>query len=149
MLLRLTCLTLRQLHQLLPSNLREHLRTRFHLFIPSPQSDLTETWLVVTHWKTCWKPWQKELGSSYVWQTILSGRHTTVTIQSSVKVETRQINSLTYHESDTGIQSYFEKLIFSITTSSCLLTSFIHGKEITPSRSNELFFIPRTLSFFL
>lgn len=109
------------------------------------KSDLTETWLVITRWKT----WQKELGSSYIWQTILSGRHATVTIQSSVRVETRQIKSLPYHESDTGIQSYFEKPTFSITTSICLLTSFIHGKEITPSRSNELFFIPRTLSFFL
>lgn len=109
------------------------------------KSDLTETWLVITRWKT----WQKELGSSYIRQTTLSGRHATVTIQSSVKLETRQIKSVTYHESDTGIESYFEKpTLHHFQHMLTALTSFIHGKEITPhSRRIELCFILRTLSF--
>ena len=60
-------------------------------------------------------------------------RATTVTILSSVNVETRQIKAVTGHKSDASIESYCERpTLDQFQRMSSALTSFIQGKENTP-----------------
>ena len=60
-------------------------------------------------------------------------RATTVTILSSVNVETRQIKAVTGHKSDASIKSYCERpTLDQLQRMSSALTSFIQGKENTP-----------------
>ena len=60
-------------------------------------------------------------------------RATTVTILSSVNVETRQIKAGTGHKSDAGIESYCERpTLHQFQYMSSALTSFIQGKENNP-----------------
>ena len=59
-------------------------------------------------------------------------RATTVTVLSSVNVETRQIKAVTGHKSEASIESYCERpTLRQFQHMSSALTSFIHGKENT------------------
>ena len=59
-------------------------------------------------------------------------RATTVTVLSSVNVETRQIKAVTGHKSEASIESYCERpTLRQFQHISSALTSFIHGKENT------------------
>ena len=59
-------------------------------------------------------------------------RATTVTVLSSVKVETQQIKAVTGHKSEASIESYCERpTLRQFPHISSALTSFIHGKENT------------------
>ena len=60
-------------------------------------------------------------------------RATTVTILSSVNVETRQIKAVTVNKSDASIESYCERpTLHQFQHMSSALTSFIQGKENNP-----------------
>ena len=60
-------------------------------------------------------------------------RATTVTILSSVNVETRQIKAVNGHKSDASIESYCERpTLDQFQGMTSALTSFIKGKENTP-----------------
>ena len=59
-------------------------------------------------------------------------RATTITVLSSVNVETRQIKAVTGHNSEAIIESYCERpTLRQFQHMSSALTSFIHGKENT------------------
>lgn len=62
-------------------------------------------------------------------------RATTVTVLSSVNVETRQIKAITGHKSDASIESYCERpTLHQFQHMSSAITSFVHGKEnVTPT----------------
>ena len=60
-----------------------------------------------TGWKMSWKTPPREPGFRRISRTTL--RATTVTVLSSVKVETRQIKAMTVHKSDATIESYCER----------------------------------------
>ena len=62
-------------------------------------------------------------------------RATTVTVLSSVNVETRQIRAVTGHKSDASIESYCERpTLHQFQHMSSAITSFVHGKKnVTPT----------------